>query len=227
MDISFWHERWDKGETGFHLSKVNPLLIRWWPALSPQPDEPVWVPLCGKSLDMIWLRQQGHPVSGVELSKQALEAFASEQQLDLHWRVLEESQAQAEEGFTVAEGQGFELFCGDYFSTTAAQLKHIRLVYDRAALVALPPAMRQRYVEHMRATLPSGWRMLLLTFDYPQEQRPGPPFSVGDDEVRQLFSGCTIEVLSEQQEIDRHATFRAQGLTSIIERVYLISDGDV
>jgi len=226
MNIDFWHERWEKGETGFHLSKVNPLLVRWWSALTPQPNEPVWVPLCGKSLDMIWLRQQGHPVSGVELSKQALEAFASEQQLDLRWRTLEKNQPQAQESLTVAEGEGFELFCGDYFSITAAQLTHIRLIYDRAALVALPTAMRQRYVERMRATLPSDWRMLLLTFDYPQEQRPGPPFSVSDDEVRQLFSGCTVEILNEQQEIDRHGTFRAQGLTSIIERVYLISDGN-
>lgn len=224
MEIGFWHERWGKGETGFHLSKVNPLLIRWWPALNPQPDEVAWVPLCGKSLDMIWLRQQGHPVTAVELSKQALDTFIAEQQLDLQWRTLQASHTQVEETLEVAEGEGFQLFCGDYFAVSKAQLVHIRLVYDRAALVALPAPMRQRYVDHMRAILPNGWRMLLLTFDYLQRQRPGPPFSVSDDEVHQLFDGCTIEMLSEQQVIERHTTFRAQGLTSIIERVYCISD---
>ena len=124
----------------------------------------------------------------------------------------------------VADGTGLKLYCGDYFAVSAAQLEHIRLVYDRAALVALPEPMRQRYVTHMRESLPAGWRMLLLTFDYPQEQRPGPPFSVTDAEVRRLFQGCAIDLLAEQQVIDRHPGFREQGLTSMIERVYRISD---
>lgn len=216
MEISFWHERWEKGEIGFHLPKVNPLLIRWWPALNGATGEPVWVPLCGKSLDMIWLQQHGHPVTAVELSRQALLDFAVEQNLDLLWR--------AEQPMEVAEAPGLTLLCGDYFAVTAAQLAQIRLVYDRAALVALPAPMRERYVAHMRERLPAGWGMLLLTFDYPQEQRPGPPFSVSDAEVRRLFQGCTIEVLSEEQVIDRHPGFRQQGLTSMIERAYRISD---
>ncbi|MEE4250519.1 MAG: thiopurine S-methyltransferase [Alcanivoracaceae bacterium] len=214
MEISFWHERWEKGEIGFHLTKVNPLLTRWWQALDASAGTPVWVPLCGKSLDMTWLHQQGHPVTAVELSRQALQAFDAEQGLDLRWRQAGPLEA--------AEGPGLTLYCGDYFSVTGAQLTHIGLVYDRAALVALPAPMRQRYVAHMRAVLPAGWRMLLLTFDYPQEQRAGPPFSVTDDEVRQLFRGCTIDVLSEQQVIDRHPGFREQGLTSMIERAYRI-----
>lgn len=216
MEISFWHERWEKGEIGFHLPKVNPLLTRFWPSLNPSADAPVWVPLCGKSLDMIWLRQQGNPVTAVELSRQALQSFATEQGLDLGWR--------QEGSMDVAEGTGLKLYCGDYFAVSAAQLEHIRLVYDRAALVALPEPMRQRYVTHMRESLPAGWRMLLLTFDYPQEQRPGPPFSVTDAEVRRLFQGCAIDLLAEQQVIDRHPGFREQGLTSMIERVYRISD---
>lgn len=157
-----------------------------------------------------------HPVTAVELSRQALLDFAVEQNLDLRWR--------AEQPMEVAEAPGLTLLCGDYFAVTAAQLAHIRLVYDRAALVALPAPMRERYVAHMRERLPAGWGMLLLTFDYPQEQRPGPPFSVSDAEVRRLFQGCTIEVLSEEQVIDRHPGFRQQGLTSMIERAYRISD---
>lgn len=216
MEISFWHERWEKGEIGFHLPKVNPLLTRWWPTLQASVGAPVWVPLCGKSLDMIWLAQQGHPVTAVELSRQALQALGSEQGLDLSWH--------QEGAMEVAESKSLKLYCGDYFAMGPAQLEHIALVYDRAALVALPAAMRQRYVAHMREVLPAGWQMLLLTFDYPQEQRAGPPFSVTDQEVQQLFRGCTIDLLSEEQVIERHPGFREQGLTSMIERAYRIRD---
>ncbi|HCP03426.1 MAG TPA: thiopurine S-methyltransferase, partial [Pseudomonas sp.] len=76
MDAAFWHERWQRGEIGFHKASTNPLLQRWWPQLGVDAEAPVWVPLCGKSLDLIWLRSQGHPVRGVELARSALESFS-------------------------------------------------------------------------------------------------------------------------------------------------------
>ncbi|MEL0168172.1 MAG: thiopurine S-methyltransferase [Pseudomonadaceae bacterium] len=216
MDAEFWHTRWQRGEIGFHKAATNPLLQRWWPRVAQGSTEPVWVPLCGKSLDMVWLRQQGHPVRGVELSRSALEDFSAEHQLALQWR--------SGGAFEIAEGAGFELLCGDFFALRAEQLSAIRVVYDRAALIALPPAMRERYVAHQRHLLPAGWRMLLVTLDYPQEQRPGPPFSVGDDEVKRLYDGCRIELLEEQNVLADHAVFASQGMRSLVERVYLISD---
>lgn len=216
MDAEFWHTRWQRGEIGFHKASINPLLQRWWPRLQLGGEEPVWVPLCGKSLDLLWLREQGHSVRGVELARAALEDFSAEHQLALQWRSSGE--------FEIAEGAGFELFCGDFFALQAEQLNGIKAVYDRAALIALPQQMRARYVAHQRALLPAGWRMLLVTLDYPQEQRPGPPFSVPDAEVRRLYEGCQIEVLDEQDVLADHAVFASQGMRSLIERVYLISD---
>ena len=84
--------------------------------------------------------------------------------------------------------------------------------------------MRARYVAHQRALLPAGWRLLLVTLDYPQEQRPGPPFSVSDTEVRQLYAGCSIEVLEEKDVLADHTVFASQGMRSLTERVYLIAD---
>ncbi|MCL5042324.1 MAG: thiopurine S-methyltransferase [Gammaproteobacteria bacterium] len=215
MEAGFWHERWNKGETGFHKSRPNPLLSRWWPHLGVAPGAPVWVPLCGKSLDMTWLRDQGHPVLGIELARSALESFAAEQALQLGWREQGE--------FAISEGEGYCLYCGDYFGLKAADVASVQGVYDRAALIALPEAMRTRYVEHMRSILPAGWRLLLITLDYPQDQRPGPPFSVPDSEVRSLFAGCRIELLDEQDVLDDHPVFRQQGMTRLQERVYRIS----
>lgn len=214
MDVAFWQTRWQRGETGFHKSRVNPLLSRWWPRLQLAPSARVWVPLCGKSLDMLWLREQGHQVQGVELARSALESFIEEQQLKLSW------QQQAE--FDAAVGEGFELLCGDFFNLAAQQLSEVSAVYDRAALIALPPEMRKSYVQHTRAILPPGWQMLLVTLDYPQEQRAGPPFSVPDQEVRALFSGCRVELLDEQDVLAEHAVFASQGMQTLVERVYRI-----
>ena len=214
MEADFWHARWQRGEIGFHKQSTNPLLTRWWPSLGLAADEPVWVPLCGKSLDMLWLREQGHPVIGVELARSALDAFAQEQELDLHWS--------QQDGFACLAGQGFHLLCGDFFALCPAHLHGVRAVYDRAALIALPVDMRERYVAHLRTVLGRDWRMLLVTLDYPQEQRPGPPFSVPDDEVRLLFTGCRIDVLEDTDVLAEHPVFREQGMTRLRERVYAI-----
>lgn len=215
MDAHFWHERWQRGEIGFHKATVNPLLTRWWPTLQLPPGSAVWVPLCGKSLDLLWLRDQGHRVLGVELSRSALAEFASENQLQLNWR--------PEGEFELAEGQGFSLYAGDVFALQPAHLAQVAAVYDRAALIALPAELRARYAAHMQDILPAGWQMLLVTLDYPQSERPGPPFSVADDEVRHLFQGCQIKLLHEQDVLAEHAVFRQQGMTRLHERVYHIS----
>jgi thiopurine S-methyltransferase len=216
MDAAFWQTRWQRGETGFHKAAVNPLLSRWWHQLQVPAEAAVWVPLCGKSLDMLWLRQQGHRVQGVELARSALEAFISDHQLALDWQHNGE--------FDVAIGEGFELLCGDFFALTPELLKNVGAVYDRAALIALPEPMRAEYVAHTRRLLPPAWKMLLVTLDYPQAQRPGPPFSVPDAEVKRLYVGCRIDVLDEQDVLADHAVFAAQGMRELVERVYLISD---
>lgn len=217
MEAEFWNERWQRGEIGFHKSRVNPLLQRWWPVVDIQPQERVLVPLCGKSLDMLWLRDQSCSVMGVELSRLALDDFVAEHRLACQWSTQGD--------FDAASCDGLTLYCGDFFALTAEQLKGVTAVYDRAALIALPPSMRQRYVAHMRELLPGGWRLLLITLDYAQQERPGPPFSVPDVEVRELFAGCSITVLQEEAVLDVHPVFREQGMTSLYERVYLISAG--
>lgn len=164
MEADFWRERWERGETGFHKADINPLLSRWWPSLELSADAPVLVPLCGKSLDMIWLARQGHPVIGVELARTALEAFAEEAGITLQWR---------QSGpFSTAQADPYQFYCGDYFALSDTQVATVAGVYDRAALIALPEPMRADYVEHMRRILPSAWKMLLVTLDYPQHERP-------------------------------------------------------
>ncbi|KTC63401.1 thiopurine S-methyltransferase, partial [Pseudomonas fluorescens ABAC62] len=139
----------------------------------------VLVPLCGKSLDLMWLASQGYRVLGVELSEQAVEAFFSEQNLTP--RITREG------AFSVYRADAIEVWCGDFFSLEPRDLTDCTALYDRAAMIALPPLMRARYAEHLNALLRPGCQGLLITLDYDQTQKAGPPFAVTDEEVKVLL----------------------------------------
>ena len=180
MQPDFWHQRWADNQIGFHQSAPTPLLLKHWPALGITPGAQVFVPLAGKSLDMAWLASQGHRVLGVELSQLAVEQFFAEH--DLQPGIQETKYGRH---YTA---NGIELICGDAFALDADALRDCAAVFDRAALIALPPELRERYASELYASLPTGSRGLLVTLEYPQEERPGPPFSVTEDEVRALYS---------------------------------------
>lgn len=174
MEPEFWYERWQHNEIGFHAAETNPLLVAYWGALQLAAGDRVFVPLCGKTLDIGWLLSQGHRVAGAELSETAVQALFA--QLGL---VPDISEAGALRRYC---GPNLEIFVGDIFQLTRSLLGKVQASYDRAALVALPAPMRQRYTGHLRditATAPQ----LLLCFDYDQRAMEGPPFAVPDDEV--------------------------------------------
>lgn len=214
MHKDFWQQRWARNEIGFHLSEVNPYLQQFWPALNVPAGAQVLVPLCGKSLDMLWLAEQGYRVLGVELAQAAVEAFFSEQGL-----LAEIDQFGA---FRRYRSGAIEVLCGDFFSLTAADLLGCLALYDRAALIALPAPLRERYVAHLAAVLPSGCSGLLVTLDYPQEQMPGPPFAVGEVEIQQLLAAppWTVQVLEARDVLAENGRFSQRGLTRLDERVY-------
>lgn len=179
MHPDFWQQRWAAGQIGFHQATPTPLLQKHWSTLQLPAGTRVLVPLAGKSLDMAWLAAQGHRVLGVELSKLAVEQFFAEHGLQPE---LEHSRY----GVHYRSGD-IELLNGDVFGLDAALLSDCAGVFDRAAIIALPPAMRERYAHALYAKLPAGCRGLMITLEYPQEDRDGPPFSVPESEVRALF----------------------------------------
>jgi thiopurine S-methyltransferase len=212
MQADFWHQRWASNQIGFHQPQASPYLSRFWPDLKLAPQSRVLVPLCGKSLDLRWLVEQGYRVLGVELSEKAIEAFFSEQQM---------SASISQRGaFKVYAGEGIELWCGDIFALRAEDVAGCTALYDRAALIALPPVMRERYVAHLGSVLPAQCRGLLITLDYDQSKIDGPPFAVADAEVRRLLSPrWGIETL-QIAEVERSAKQLERGVERMEERVY-------
>ena len=112
MEPQFWHERWRSGQIGFHQSAADRNLTRHWPSLHLAGGSRVFVPLCGKSLDMLWLRDQGHRVIGVELSATALEAFCMENGIPARRRVPKWTS-------TSTKRPILQLYRGDFFGLTS------------------------------------------------------------------------------------------------------------
>ncbi|WP_426141470.1 thiopurine S-methyltransferase [Pseudomonas sp. DWP3-1-2] len=218
MQAEFWHQRWASDQIGFHQQKTNPYLERFWPSLAVEQGAGVLVPLCGKSLDLVWLAKQGYDVKGVELSEKAIEDFFNEHQL---------TPAIRQQGaFNVYSAGPVELWCGDFFALTAADVADCQALYDRAALIALPPAMRERYVQHLQNILSEGCIGLLITLDYDQAEVEGPPFSVPDDEVQRLFaSAWQLETLQTCDVLGESWKFVQRGGSRLDERVYRLALG--
>ena len=78
MDANFWHQRWERNETAFHQREANPLLVKYFDALSLSKGSRVFLPLCGKTLDIHWLLSNGYRVAGSELSDVAVKQLFSE-----------------------------------------------------------------------------------------------------------------------------------------------------
>jgi thiopurine S-methyltransferase len=215
MEPQFWRERWARNEIGFHQPQVNALLTEFWPPFSAGIVQTgsVLVPLCGKTLDMVWLHDQGHSIVGIELSVDALRDFFSEQALSFASR--------KSAGFECLDSDGYRLLAGNFFDLTAQQIGPVKAVYDRAALIALPEAMQADYARHLLQILPQRPPVFLITLEYDQAEMSGPPFAVSEQRVRALFGGAyVVDVLSARDVLDDNTAFQKRGLTQLVEKVY-------
>jgi thiopurine S-methyltransferase len=215
MDPIFWHTRWQNHEIGFHQPVYLDLMVEHWPKLGLATDSQIFVPLCGKSLDMVWLVEQGHRVIGAELSELAVDEFFAERGLT--------PQTQTAGPFRVKRAGPYELWCGDFFAMPRDALASIAGVYDRASLVAFPPQMQERYASALSAMVPEAAPMLLITLDYDQAQMDGPPFAVPREQVQRLYTDrFTIEEVAARSGVPKNPQFVKRGLEHIEECAYLL-----
>lgn len=223
MQHSFWHEAWAANQIGFHQNDVNTLLLKHWSSLNLADNGTVLVPLCGKSLDLVWLRSQGYSVVGLELSEIALDQLAQSLTEKLGISIKKTRLDQA--GLTAKyEGEGVLLIAGDFFAASAGLIGKVEATYDRAAIVALPADMRLAYCKHLQEISQQA-PQLLFTFDYNQSEMSGPPFSVPAAEIHTHYQPYYehIELLEVREIIDHEPKFRDRGLSSFKQLVYLIS----
>lgn len=206
MKPDFWKDRWTTNQIGFHEGKPNEHLTRHWDSLGVAPGGRVFVPLCGKSLDMAWLAGRGHSVLGVELSEIAVRDFFAEAGVT--------PTRECCDGFEIAKAGGIEIWCGDFFTLQPRHLAGVAAVYDRASLVAMPPDMQTAYAAKMLEVLPESAPTLLVTLAYDQREMAGPPFSVPVARVQELFGAhYVITEFDSQDAVPSHSNFAVRGLT--------------
>ncbi len=218
LSPEYWHQRWLDGQIGWHHDSVNDHLLSYWNSLEVTPGSEVFVPLCGKSLDMAWLAEQGYSVLGVEVSPKAVQEFFAEQQL---------TPAITSQGeFVSYRAEGFHLLCGDINKLTSEYLEGISAVYDRASLVALDRPQRQRYAKLLADILPADISILLVSMDYPQEEMSGPPHSVPEAEVLELFgNGFSITKLHTEDLLQDSDRYSDKGLSRMFELIFRLNRG--
>lgn len=215
MHHDFWHERWQTGQIGFHQSTVHPFLARWWPQLGVPASARVYVPLCGKSLDMAWLANRGHAIVGSELSPLAIRDFFAEQGL--------EPVRLEQHGFIRHSAGPYTILEGDALALTTEQAGPIEAIYDRAALVALPPGMRATYAASLARLAPPGAQALLVAFEYPQEMKGGPPFSVEAAEIREQFEAAfTVREVERLDILAASPKFAEIGIPALHETAIVL-----
>ncbi|MCX7116434.1 MAG: thiopurine S-methyltransferase [Legionellales bacterium] len=212
MDKEYWHRKWQSREIGFNQLQPNKLMQRYFSSLKLTPGCRVFVPLCGQSIDMLWLAGQGYQVVGVELSQIACSAFFKENKIQVKITEIND--------FTLYSSGEITIFSGDFFKLNQAVLDKIDAVYDRAALIALPMDVRKSYSEYLIELMTPATAMFLITTVYNQNEMQGPPFSVDENEIKALYSAHfdIQQLYSKQAEMPAH--LQAKGLLQATEQVY-------
>ena len=181
METSFWHQKWERGDIAFHEDEANPLLIKHFEKLNLAKGCRVFLPLCGKTRDFVWLLACGYRVVGAELSELAINELFKE--LGLEPEISKVGK------LARYRAKDIDIIVGDIFDVSAACLGPISAIYDRAALVALPACMRAQYASHLMHITDAA-PQLLISYEYNQLLMDGPPFSVTEDEVKQHYGAA-------------------------------------
>lgn len=207
MKHEFWHDKWQKNEIGFHLNQPHSLLVKYIDSLNLEKNNRIFLPLCGKSLDIHWLLAQGYHLIGIDLSPIAIEELISELAIPFTERKLEK--------LTHYHHPQIDLFVGDFFELTSSNIGKIDAIYDRAALVALPEEMRTDYAQHLMQ-ISNQATQLLISFEYDQSVMAGPPFSISPQQLKDYYSKqYQLQLLDSQTEL-------LKGKVNAEEKIWLL-----
>ena len=211
--MNLWESRWQEDRIGFHLKEVNPYLIRFSDQLLHQNTDRIFVPLCGKTLDLCWLTTKMKKVIGVELVSKAVQDFFAENKIDYL--------IQQDETIQKFSSKSIDIYLGDFFDLNPEQTFSFNAIYDRASIVAIETPERMEYVDHLISFLDRAGRILLITLEYNQNDMEGPPYSVPAEEIESLFEPLgSLKLLETCDILDER--FRNKGLTRLLEHVFLI-----
>ncbi len=216
MDKKYWLNRWEVGNIPFNQLTPHRFLIKHFKTLDLQSQEKVFVPLCGKSVDMTWLMQQNQRVIGVEISPIAISDFLKENKLDI--TQLKDN------SFQIYQNASCTLYHGDLFDLTSQHLSEIKAVYDRGSLTALPPkTLRSQYINWLKTVIPLNSKMLLIVFEHGAPDVAEPPFSTPYEDVKLFFnSHFSVTQLEKEFITEIPSHWVARKIHDLYECAYLL-----
>jgi len=233
-----WAQRWNSRRIGFHLKDVNPILVKYLPELlktststtceadidvdvdddgnkQDQQHRRIFVPLCGKAIDMAYLASLPSSSSslsssvqlevvGLEGIRAALEEFIQEYpNLNIKPIITTNNNANGDNSshrnikLEQFVGDNITLLKGDYFDLLEEEIGgKFDYIYDRGSMVAIEPQLRTLYVEILKSLLKPDGKMILVTLERKvstsnnniEATKKGPPYSINENNIRELFS---------------------------------------
>jgi thiopurine S-methyltransferase len=206
VEANYWYQKWQRKDIAFHEGETNEFLNAYFSRLGLPKGSRVFVPLCGKTRDIAWLLTQGYKVVGVELSELAVTELFAE--------LGAEPKMRSAGDLVLCQADNLDIFIGDIFDLGEALLGEVDAVYDRAALVALPPDMRNQYTAYLLEVTGAS-PQLLITFEYDQQLMEGPPFSISREEIERHYGALYQTEILEKKEV-------AGGLKGLVKAVEVI-----
>ncbi len=179
MDAEFWHKLWDSNEIGFHNKDVNELFLNNFSKLNFKKNSRVFIPLCGKTVDIKWLLDNSYSVVAIELNENAIKELFSSLQLETSIKKMG--------SLTLYSAKNIDIFVGDIFELNQSILGKVDIIYDRGAIVALPTTMRQEYTS-LLVNITQNTPQLIISYEYDQNLMEGPPFSVKESQLKEYYS---------------------------------------
>lgn len=200
MDKNYWIERWKKKEIGFHQENYNEYLQQYGEKFFRSIDS-IFIPLCGKTKDILWFYHFNKNLLGVEISEIACCEFFVENKIPFN--------TQTYQNFKIYSSLDKKIYIlnGDFFCLEKSILQifpyKIHGIYDRAALIALPKTMRIEYVRKIHELFhPFALKYFLITLEYElfnkNTEEHGPPFCVRSEEIFTLYSSFKIQKIEER-----------------------------
>ena len=202
----YWKKRWMDNNIGWHRDKVHNLLVKYVHELTGgRSDLRVFVPLCGKSRDMLWLAEQDHNVVGVEVAKQPIESFFEEN--DLTFSVEKVKLAAAVDPVDVYKcvEKKIIIFCCDLFLLSEEDVDgRFDAIWDRGSLSAMQPAVDKRgkrYAKKIHSLLAADGKYMLEThLYYGVDRGKSTPASISDELLNEIYEE---DFILKELEVER------------------------
>lgn len=137
-----------KSEDTDYLKKVDPILMKNIKELTAgRSNLRMFVPMCGKTHDMLWLADKGHAITGAEINARYIKAFFRDAELEYTLR-SEQITPKKKVNVYKAKGKDITLYQCDIFDYSVGVSGQFDAIWDQSALPVINEMGAKRLKEY-------------------------------------------------------------------------------